>query len=101
MMRLMQSFSVLSGLNKFIISRRGGLQMIVFLEITHTKILNYFMAIHVPDDTQETIIISFCSFLKNGTGNIGLLAFNGVYEIISLKDVPVFGKKQTNNFSSF
>lgn len=74
--------------------------MIVFLEITHTKILNYFMAIRVPDDTQETIIIFPCSFLKTGTGNIGLLAFNGVYQIISLKDVPVFGKKE-NNFSSF
>lgn len=74
--------------------------MILFLEITHTKKLNYFMAIHVPDDTQETIIIFPCSFLKNGTGNIGLLAFNGVYQIILLKDVPAFGKKK-NNFAYF
>lgn len=74
--------------------------MIVLLEITHTKKLNYLMAIRVPDDTHKTIIIFPCSFLKTGTGNIGLLAFNGVYQIISLKDVPEFGKKK-NNLSSF
>lgn len=51
------------------------------------------------------MIHKFCHYpsmliSKTGTGNIDLLTFNGIYQIISLKDVPVLGKKQ-NNFSSF